>query len=430
VGLGMKIRDLRKARGLTQRALAGDDLSVSFISMVEHGRVRPSLETLHRLAARLGVTASSLLSESDGQEEAEARLRHGDVLLRQHHFTPALEAYQAAETLALAAADPRLYVRVRLGLGQALLGLRQFDLAEEHLAMAEEGAQALADGQMAAVAANGRGLLAIRRRAFTTARAHLAGALALVRRTEPRDRRLEAVILTNLGRVFLNLGLPAQALACFEEARPLLERAADPAGLAMLQINSGIAAMQQRAFDDAAAFLQQAAAHLEVQENLQLLGGVKRNQGMLLLERDEPGKAEVLLRQSLAIAERLADDAGRAATLTELARAALAQGRISAAGRWATEAVRLAQQVEDPAEAARGESVLAAVARAEGRPDDAVERYRRAAEAFARLEMEKERAETLRDLGYTHMDSGREGEAARAFAQAFSAQRAWAAAGR
>jgi tetratricopeptide (TPR) repeat protein len=426
----MKIRDLRKARGLTQRALAGDDLSVSFISMVEHGKVRPSLGTLRLLADRLGVTSSSLLSEADRPGEAEARLRHGDVLLRQHRLTPALEAYQAAEALAMGAGDQRLLTRAHLGLGQALLGLRQFDLADEHLRRADSGSRELADAGLAALAANARGLLAIRRRRFRDARAHLTDALAFARRSDPPDRRLEAIILTNLGRVFLNLGLPGQALASFDDARAFLERAADPAALAMLDINSGIAAIQERAFDEAAAYLERASAHLEIQENLQLLGGVKRNQGMLLLERGQPADAEPLLRQSLAIAERLADDAGRAATLTELARAALAQGRTPEAGRWASEAVRLAQQLEDPAEGARGEAVLGAVARAEGRWDDAVERYHRAADAFGQLDMEKERAEALRDLGYLHMEAGREGEAARAFAQAFTAQGAWAAARR
>lgn len=426
----MKIRDLRKARGLTQRALAREDLSVSFISMVEHGKVRPSLGTLRLLANRLGVTSSSLLSDADSPGEAEARLRHGDVLLQQHRLTPALEAYQAAEALAMGAGDRRLLTRAHLGLGQALLGLRQFDLADEHLRRADSGSRELADADLTALAANARGLLAIRRRRFRDARGHLTDALAFARRSDPPDRRLEAIILTNLGRVFLNLGLPAQALASFDDARAFLERGADPAARAMLDINSGIAAIQERAFDEAAAYLERASAHLEIQENLQLLGGVKRNQGMLLLERGQPADAEPLLRQSLAIAERLADDAGRAATLTELARAALAQGRTAEAGRWASEAVRLAQQLEDPAEGARGEAVLGAVARAEGRLDEAVERYHRAADAFGQMEMEKERAEALRDLGYLHMEAGREGEAARAFAQAFTAQGAWAAARR
>lgn len=415
---------------MTQRALAGGDLSVSFISMVEHGKVRPSLATLRLLADRLGVTSSSLLSEADGPGEAEARLRHGDILLRQHQLTPALEAYQAAEALAVRAGDRRLLTRARLGLGQALLGLRQFDLADEHLRRADSGAGELADAGLAALAANARGLLAIRRRRFRVARTHLTDALALIRRSDPPDRRLQAVILTNLGRVFLNLGLAGQALAAFEEARAFLDQAADPAARALLDINSGIAAMQDRAFDEAAAYLQRASAHLEVQENLQLLGGVKRNQAMLLLERGRPADAETLLRQSLTIAERLADDSGRAATLTELARAALAQGRAGEAERWAAEAVRLAQQLEDPAEAARGEAVLGAVARVERRLDEAVTRYRRAAEMFGEMDMNKERAEALRDIGYAHMEAGREGEAARAFAQAFAAQEAWAAAGR
>lgn len=430
MALGARIRDLRKARGLTQRVLAGDDLSVSLISMVEHDRVRPSLSTLRLLADRLGVTPASLLVEAGGPAEAEARLGHGDVLLRQHLLTPALEEYQAAQTLAGRAGDRRLQTRAHLGLGQALLGLRQFDLADEHLAAAETGAGELADARLQGLAANARGLLAIRQRRFAAARAHLAEALALIRQADPADRRLEAVILTNLGRVFSNLALPMQALACFDEARPLLEAAADPADLAVLQINSGIAAMQERAFDDAARYLEQADAFLQMHENLQLLGAVKRNLGILLLEREDPAAAEPLLRQSLAIADRLADDAGRAQTLTELARAALAQDRTAEAGGLAAEAIRLARQVEDPAEVARGTAVLGAVARAERRFGDAAAHCRQAADFFERLAMEKERADALRDLGYAYLDAGREGEAAHAFAQAFAAQKAWTAAGR
>jgi len=53
VTLGEKIRQARKALGMTQSALAAGELSVSFVSMVEHDKVRPSLETLRGLAGRL-----------------------------------------------------------------------------------------------------------------------------------------------------------------------------------------------------------------------------------------------------------------------------------------------------------------------------------------------------------------------------------------
>ncbi len=425
--LGARIRELRRARGLTQRALAGDDLSESFISMLEHDKVRPSIGSLRLLADRLGVPLSALIDDRPRPDEADALLRHGDVLLRQHRFTPAMEHYQAAQALAERLADPQRLAEAHLGMGQALLGVRQFDLAERHLEKAGGYAQALGDLRLRALVAQARGLLAIRQRRFSAARPHLAEALALIRQTSPPDRRLEAVILTNLGRVYVNLALPLQALECFQAARPLLEAASDPMGLATLQINSGMAYAQQRAFDEAAREFRQAAEFLLVQENLQLLGAVKRNLAMLLLDRGDAAGAEPLLRQSLAIARQLADDAGQAHTLTELARAALAQNRVTEAEDLAGEARRLAAQVDDPAEAALAVMVLAAAAHRRQRLEEAAARYREAADAFWSLEMFREAGDALRELGFVYLDAGREGEAAHAFARAFTAQKALAA---
>jgi len=44
--------------------------------------------------------------------------------------------------------------------------------------------------------------------------------------------------------------------------------------------------------------------------------------------------------------------------------------------------------------------------------------------------MVKEAGEALRELGFVYLDAGREGEAAHAFAQAFTAQKTLAAAER
>src|SRR6478672_4009711 len=59
--LGQRIRQVRTRRGLTQQDLAGDDYSKSYISAIEQGKTRPSLEALQRMASRLEVPASLLL---------------------------------------------------------------------------------------------------------------------------------------------------------------------------------------------------------------------------------------------------------------------------------------------------------------------------------------------------------------------------------
>ena len=59
--IGNQIRALRAARGLTLAGLAGDRLSVSMVSKIERGLVRPSLSTLEYLAGQLGATAAELI---------------------------------------------------------------------------------------------------------------------------------------------------------------------------------------------------------------------------------------------------------------------------------------------------------------------------------------------------------------------------------
>lgn len=69
---GKRLRALRQAAGLSQAELAGEDLSTSYISLIEAGKRSPSSEVTQQLAARLGCSTSQLL---DGKaSEREERL--------------------------------------------------------------------------------------------------------------------------------------------------------------------------------------------------------------------------------------------------------------------------------------------------------------------------------------------------------------------
>ncbi len=62
VGIGERIREARQARKLSQEALALEvDVTQGAIGMYERGANLPSVETLPRLAAALGVSADWLL---------------------------------------------------------------------------------------------------------------------------------------------------------------------------------------------------------------------------------------------------------------------------------------------------------------------------------------------------------------------------------
>jgi transcriptional regulator with XRE-family HTH domain len=60
VRLGQRLRQARLARNLTQSEVAASQFSVSYISAVERGQIRPSLGALEKLAQRLQVSVAEL----------------------------------------------------------------------------------------------------------------------------------------------------------------------------------------------------------------------------------------------------------------------------------------------------------------------------------------------------------------------------------
>lgn len=61
--LGERIKDLRKQKGLTLQALAGDQLTKGMLSLIENNKANPSMESLAYIAERLEVDRNELLED-------------------------------------------------------------------------------------------------------------------------------------------------------------------------------------------------------------------------------------------------------------------------------------------------------------------------------------------------------------------------------
>lgn len=72
--LGQRIRAARVAKGWTQTQLAGEDISVGYVSRIESGQRRPNGQTLEDLAARLGIPSERLLRGVTAREYDEIKL--------------------------------------------------------------------------------------------------------------------------------------------------------------------------------------------------------------------------------------------------------------------------------------------------------------------------------------------------------------------
>jgi transcriptional regulator with XRE-family HTH domain len=116
--VGIRIRALRLARGLTQHELAGGDFTKGFISQLEAGYSRLSLNAARVLAGRLDVPVADLLAEPNARDR-----QHELMLLeaeREFARGSPVDALRLAEGLHLSAAYRGRALRLQ---GRALLAL-------------------------------------------------------------------------------------------------------------------------------------------------------------------------------------------------------------------------------------------------------------------------------------------------------------------
>ena len=95
---GTRLRGLRLARALSQQELAGEEMSVSYVSLLETGKRAPSEAVLAVLASRLGCSADFLLTgrADKDREPILLKITFGDIALQNGDHGEALQAFSGA----------------------------------------------------------------------------------------------------------------------------------------------------------------------------------------------------------------------------------------------------------------------------------------------------------------------------------------------
>ncbi|HET8664755.1 MAG TPA: helix-turn-helix transcriptional regulator, partial [Nocardioides sp.] len=127
--LGQRIRAARVAKGWTQTQLAGDDISVGYVSRIESGQRRPNAQTLEDLASRLGVPTEHLLRGVTAREYDEIKLTldFAELSLETGEFIEAERQAREAVDRASVASQDELVFRGRFIIARALEGQGSID---------------------------------------------------------------------------------------------------------------------------------------------------------------------------------------------------------------------------------------------------------------------------------------------------------------
>lgn len=129
--LGSRIRAARVASGLTQTELAGNEVSVGYVSRIESGHRRPKVSVLTSMSERLGVSLDLLLgaASTSAVERIRLELDYAELALETGSIAQAQEHAEAARSLAVVSGEQALVERARLLQARVLENDEDYDRA-------------------------------------------------------------------------------------------------------------------------------------------------------------------------------------------------------------------------------------------------------------------------------------------------------------
>jgi HTH-type transcriptional regulator, quorum sensing regulator NprR len=240
VEIGKKIRQARQERGMTLAQLGGQDLSKSFLSLVESGRSRVSLRALEILAQRLDRPMSYFLDEMPGTsgEDSELALDRAEAALLRQDGEGAASMLQAVQV------NERQRPRYFFLHGWALTSVSR---PREALPVLEEGLALAEQNQDPALRTRLRYTLAMAlynagNYAEALVRLHQALSEAM---QEPEDPNLLGKITVAIGHVLYVTDDTSGALEHYARAREIFGAVSDLANVACAYSGMSLAYTKQ-----------------------------------------------------------------------------------------------------------------------------------------------------------------------------------------
>jgi len=420
--LGERLRAVREDRRISQTELAGEDLSPSYLSLIESGKRTPSDTVLAKLADRLDVSAHFLRYGSAAPEERvpELELEHARHALVVGDLAEAQT--RAKAVVATRGAPRRLHDEALLVLAQAQE--RSGDLEGAFATMLPLHTRAMTGDAAVGVSQTGMLLLQslsqagdLNQAADTGAAAVAASARLGATGTDEHLRLAATLVGVHIERGDL---LYAQHLA--EEMLTDAEKIGSRVGQGSLHWNAAVAAEESGHVERALHHARRAVAFLSEGPDTRDFFRLKLLLASLLLMSEPPQTEEAVaslqaLRQPL---EQLGSEVDLAYWYRIRASAHLRSGEpedARAAARTALSVLGDTPRIE----ACVARTVLGDALAADGDDDAAEAEYRRAADSLAMMSATRQAAQAWRDLGDRLMALGRTGDALQAFQRAFDA---------
>jgi tetratricopeptide (TPR) repeat protein len=360
--VGTNIREVRTKLGLTQAQLAAPEFSISYISAIERGKIRPSLKALSILAKRLDVPLTFLLEGSPaGAAEARAvgyspadsgpDLRI-DVDLLQSAVLVQQQKYEEAAALLAPIQPERITTdqvyRLFVLRGQIHLGLHEYQEAVVDLRAAVTQAEGLNDIESIERARNLLGKAYFSLYNYTLAMENHVRCNAAIEQGHIKDPIFALEVYSNLANDYFRHGDQEKAITFYHKALATLEgmnRDSRSFGEKFMEIGQTYKSAGKLVM--ARDYITRSLALYEMRDEQRLFGLTHQHLGKTLEKQNDFDGAEKEYREAITIEEELEDDVAASICHTSLAELLLKRGKKQEAEQEAQEALRFAKRSQN-----------------------------------------------------------------------------------
>ena len=423
--LGERLRQLRVAASMTQTDLAGDRFSKEYVSQIERGKTRPTRETIDWLAQRLGVDAGFLANgvSADERGRVDAALARAEALLEARRNDEALEEFEGIRSAVLATGMQELESRALSG--EATVRMRHGEVREA-IALLER-ARALCEGTSFSDVERADvlfrlGVARYKLNSIQTAIGLFDEALKLAERSEIPSDQLRSNVLAWRSRCYRRRRDLEAAREDVERALELAEGLNDKRTAADVYFQASIIADREGHWVLARSYAERAKAAYEELSDRGNLGRLLNNLGGINFLLGHPEEAVDFLKDAVRIALEVGNDAEAAHAVNGIAQVHLRTGEIKRAEEQARYALELlGDRVDEMSEIGNAQLVLGRALLEQDRLDEADEAFQAGERAYDQLSSGSHRASAWVAQGDLAARRGDDRTAARLYRQAADA---------
>jgi tetratricopeptide (TPR) repeat protein len=372
VRVGSNIRAVRTTLSLTQAKLAAPEFSISYISAIERGKIRPSLKALSILAKRLDVPLAFLVEGSPGgaveartvgysladsgpNQRTDVDLLQALVLLQQHAYAQASELLAPMKSDCLTTDQAYQLFLLR---GQVHLGLSEYQEAVVDLRAAVSQSERMGDVDSAERARNLLGTAYFSLSNYTLAVENHRRCANAVESHQINDPVFALEVYSNVASDFFKQGDLERAVPSYQKAIATLDgMKRDSKSCAEKYMEIGQQSKNAGKTPIAHEYLMRSLALYAMRDEQRTVGLTHQRLGKALEKQNDLDGAEREYRQAITIEEELEDDAAASLCHTSLAELLVKRGNMAAAEQEAQIALASAQRSGDAQ--TQGQALLA-----------------------------------------------------------------------